>query len=338
MKLIVGSYSQKNSTGIYLLNWDEHKFHLQASLTGIENPSYLYVSADNEAIYALSETSTKQSTLYHIKKQIDKLTILDKIVYPGTGSCHLEKYEEMIFISNYQSGSMTFGQVLANGDTKSSFQEINFKGSGPNKERQNQSYIHAVGYDPTRELIFTVDLGADKCYIFDKEHLAIQRPLYTFILPPGSGPRQLVFNANYTKLYLLSELSAEIFTIDLNNLDQNWIQHTPIIPSQEVISAKKLGGAIILHPQGKFLYATARGDYNKIYTFNINEERLEYVNSISSQGESPRYLAISQDGKWLLVANQINGGVAAFAINVVNGHLTYKNSYEINKSSFVNFI
>jgi 6-phosphogluconolactonase len=89
---------------------------------------------------------------------------------------------------------------------------------------------------------------------------------------------------------------------------------------------KGYAGSADIHvsPDGKFLYASNRGESNTIATFAINNRngQLTKVSVDSVLGLTPRNFTIHPSGKYLLVANQNSNEVVVFARNSTTGLLT----------------
>jgi 6-phosphogluconolactonase len=88
-------------------------------------------------------------------------------------------------------------------------------------------------------------------------------------------------------------------------------------------TGKQGGGAIHLSPDGRFLYATNRGDANEIVIFAISERdgQLTPVGRQSTLGRTPREFAIDPTGRWLIVGNQDSDSVYIFSRDVQTGLL-----------------
>ena len=74
---------------------------------------------------------------------------------------------------------------------------------------------------------------------------------------------------------------------------------------------------VVVHPNGKFLYAVNEtGNASTVSAFAIepNSEKLTLLNQVPAQGEDPCHLSFDRTGKFLLVANYTSGTVAAFPI------------------------
>jgi 6-phosphogluconolactonase len=80
---------------------------------------------------------------------------------------------------------------------------------------------------------------------------------------------------------------------------------------------------IRVHPSGKFLYASNRGDDSiAIYAIDENKGTLALVGITSTGGKEPRSFEIDPTGKLLFAANQNSNYIAVFRINARTGRLT----------------
>jgi 6-phosphogluconolactonase len=79
---------------------------------------------------------------------------------------------------------------------------------------------------------------------------------------------------------------------------------------------------VVIHPNGKFLYATNElKDYKGpnsggLSAFSIDHAtgKLTFLNEVPSRGADPCYASVDRTGKFLLVANYTGGSVAVFPI------------------------
>jgi 6-phosphogluconolactonase len=79
----------------------------------------------------------------------------------------------------------------------------------------------------------------------------------------------------------------------------------------------------VVHPTGKYIYATVRG-HDSVSVFAADEKTgaLTFVQNISAAGKIPRGLGVDPTGHWLVVANQKTDNVTVFAIDAATGKLT----------------
>jgi 6-phosphogluconolactonase len=84
-------------------------------------------------------------------------------------------------------------------------------------------------------------------------------------------------------------------------------------------------GAADIHTSsdGKFLYASNRGDANEIVIYSIDKNgKLTYVGRQSTLGKAPRNFALDPSGNFLLAANQGTDEIIIFKRDQKTGLLT----------------
>jgi 6-phosphogluconolactonase len=84
-------------------------------------------------------------------------------------------------------------------------------------------------------------------------------------------------------------------------------------------------GAADIHvsPDGKFLYASNRGDANEIVIYSIDKKGLlTLVGHQSVLGKTPRNFVIDPTGNYLLAANQDSNDIIIFKRDLKKGLLT----------------
>ncbi|SKB63785.1 lactonase family protein [Daejeonella lutea] len=330
MLIAVGTYSLPTNPGIfvYRLEGDTLAAIQLSMVAGIENPSFLALSRDCRRILAISEQMTNDhGQLLTFGIHEGALTLIDKLNYRGGGSCFVSADQDcrFAFIANYGAGTLLLVR-LRNDSSSELVQAITFDGHGPVQGRQEKSHIHAAQLSPDGRFLICTDLGSDRLYQFhfDPEQ---DGPLSPFDppylqLPPGSGPRHLVFAQDAMHIYLLTELSGEIFTISAPGSGLEVISKQSLVPNDysSVVEAADLK----IHPHADILYASVRGEINELVVFKMDpiSGNLSFLQRISSEGKSPRSILITPDGRLLLAANEKSDGVTIFRI-AENGSLTY---------------
>jgi 6-phosphogluconolactonase len=76
---------------------------------------------------------------------------------------------------------------------------------------------------------------------------------------------------------------------------------------------------VLVHPSGRWLYASNRG-HHSIAVFAIDAAgRLSPVAHVNSGGRTPRGFALDASGRWLIAGNQDTHNIAVFAIDPATG-------------------
>ena len=196
-------------------------------------------------------------------------------------------------------------------------------GKGSNTQRQESPHVHMVHFSPDKKFVLATDLGNDKMYVYayfpDEAHTVLKLK-DSISVQSGCGPRHLTFSKDGKFVYLLHELNGALTVFRNTNGLLKKVEETTILPKD----FKGTFSAADIHtsPDGKFLYATNRGEANNITIFKIlNNGKLYLQGHISTLGKGPRNFAIDPTGNFLLIANQFTNEVVIFKRNKTTGEL-----------------
>ena len=187
-------------------------------------------------------------------------------------------------------------------------------------------HSHNVYTSPDGKYVFVADLGLDKIviYRFDENYASLMpnQPLFAEV-PKGSGPRNFSFHPNKKFAYVINELSSTVSMFHYMGKGQLKIKQTLSTLPDNWKKANQCAD-IHIHPSGKFLYASNRGNNSiVVYDINPNNRVLTLIGHESTRGNWPRNFALSPDSKFLLVANERSNDIQSFKINSKNGELNY---------------
>lgn len=327
--LIVGTYTRKDSKGIYVYKFDTIT-GASKEISSIEavNPSFLTVSNDEKFIYATSEDKGENAIVsaFSFDKESGSLSFLNKQQTGGDAPCYvsIDNTGENVIVANYSGGSISVFKTTPDGSLKAASNILNFSGKSIDEERQNQPHLHCVEFSPDQRFVFANDLGTDKIYKLktDKStdnYLSMGEPPY-YKVKAGSGPRHMEFHPIGRFLYIITELSGEVIVFDYNEPDGN------LSPVQtiEADSLKAQGSADIhISPDGRYLYASNRLEGDGIVTFSIDQQTGKLTwKGYHATGEHPRNFVISPNGEFLLVANRDSDNIQVFKIDKETGLLS----------------
>ncbi len=331
--LFVGTYTSGASKGIYVYDFNSNTGDLKwvSNTDSSANPSFLAVAADGKHLYAVNEVSRQQSGFiasYSFDKKTGKLSFINKQSSGRENPCHVSitKNGKWVVVANYTGGSLAAFPVNADGSLQPFSQHIIHTGKGVNKERQEKAHVHSVFFSPDEKFLFSPDLGTDQVSIYQFTPGKTQ-PLESAANPfisaePGSGPRHLDFSPDGKYVYLIQEMSGTVSAFSYQHGEMKLLQtiatHTPDYTGQP-------GSADIhLSPDGKFLYASNRGQENNIAIFSVNtiSGKLTPAGYQSTNGVQPRNFIIDPSGRYLLVANQKTSNIVVFKRDSKTGQLT----------------
>lgn len=328
--LIIGTYTQPGkSKGIYVYKFNTltGNFSRKSVAEGVDNPSYLTLSANHKFVYAVNETAPGKVSAFSFDSKTGNLKYLNQVNSGGDNPCYIsvDSKNRFAFVANYTGGSLSAIPILGNGSLCTDLQTIQHIGKGVDTARQVKAHVHMVYLSPKQNMLFATDLGTDSLNIYTVNY-SQQYPLgyadsHGIKVEPGMGPRHLTFHPNGKYLYLVQEMKA---TINTYLFDQGSFTLKQSIPMEKPDFLGKLGAADIhVSSDGKFLYATNRGDANDISIFSILPSgKLKLIGRTSTLGKTPRNFSLDPTGNFLLVANQNSEDIIIFKRNKHTGLLT----------------
>ncbi|MDB5248731.1 MAG: lactonase family protein [Segetibacter sp.] len=330
--LFIGTYTGKGSKGIYVYKFNASKGTAEwvSNTDSAANPSYLTVSPTGKYIYAVNETGgDKPGTIssYSFDRGTGKLSFINQQLTGGDAPCYVSitKGNNLVMVANYSGGSLSAFGVNNDGSLNPFSQLIQHSGSGVNKQRQDKPHVHSVVFSPMQDYLFTSDLGLDKVMIYkvnaeDSKPLSPANPPFVAVRA-GSGPRHFTFHPNGKFAYLMQEMSGTVGAYKYNNGNLTFLED---VATHRSGFKGRIGSADIhVSPDGKFLYASNRGDENNIAIFSINQStgKLKLKGFQSTRGRTPRNFMIDPTGNYLLAANQDTDNIVIFKRNKVTGLL-----------------
>jgi 6-phosphogluconolactonase len=336
---LVGTYTNKTqSKGIYAFSYDPETGKLTPKGVAAEtpDPSFVVIHPNGKFAYAVNETG-KQSTVsaFALDAHSGKLTLLNHLPALGEDPCYLsfDKTGKFLLVANYTSGTITVFPILSDGKLGEHTAELQNKGAlGPNKERQEGPHAHWVELSAHNRFAYVADLGLDRVliYKFDaaqgtltaEETSSGKDAAFSATLSPGTGPRHVAFSRDGSFMYVLGELKSTV-TVFANEKNERYraIQTLSTLPGG--FSGRNDTAEIALHPNGKWLYASNRGN-DSIAAFAVEPGKgtLRLVADVPTGGKEPRHFAIDPAGKFLLAENQNSDTIVTFRIDPTSGSLT----------------
>jgi 6-phosphogluconolactonase len=332
-----GTYTTKtDSKGIYAFRFDT----VTGQLTSIglaapaQDPSFLATSANEKYLYAVNELSTfdgKSSgavTSYSLDRKSGTLTQLNQVPSGGADPCYvsLDRTGKFLLVANYTGGSVATFSISPDGRLGTASAFVQHTGSGPNKERQEGPHAHYIATSSDNRFVFVVDLGLDEVVIYRFNSatgsLTPNDPPFAK-LDPGAGPRHLAFHPNGKFAYVLSEVKSTVTAFAFNPKTATFTTLQTLSTLPKDFTAPNDTAEIVVHPSGKFLYASNRGrDSIAVFAIDPAKGTLTPAGDFPTQGKTPRNFALDPSGNFLLAANQESNNIVVFRINPSTGALT----------------
>ncbi len=330
----VGTYTDQESKGIYAYRFNSTTGKLTAvGLAGDSaNPSFLSSGSRGRFLYAVNELDSYQGqptgavSAFAVDSASGKLSLLNQVSARDQGPAHitLDHTGKFVFVSNYLRGSMAAFSVLKDGRLGDQVGFVQHKGSSVNQQWQQGPHVHEVVLSPDNRFALVADPGIDQvmAYPFDAGTGKLGEPVISHT-PPGSAPRHMAFGRDGKFLYVITELTSSVLTYSYDPKNGELRQAGMISTLPKEFNGTNYGAEIEVHPLGKFLYASNRGD-DSIAVFSIDSVTgaLKLVEIVPTRGKRPRSFALDPTGSWLVAANQESDNLVAFRIDGKTGRLT----------------
>ena len=331
----VGTYTKRDSEGIYVYRMDGATGELEYSskATEIEEPSFLATDPENRYLYVVSEVDefegqpTGAVSAYSISPGTGELSYLNRRLTGGTIPCHVQvnRAGSYLLLANYGSGSVASFPIEDGGGLGEAVSAFQHEGSSVNPERQEGPHAHSINLDPANRFAFVPDLGTDRVmfYRFDAETGILEPNDPPFVeAEPGSGPRHFDFHPNGRHAYVINELGSTVtaYDYDAERGALSPIHTVSTLP--EGFQGSTTCADVHVTSDGRFVYGSNRG-HDSIARFSVDQEsgRLTPTGHTPTQGRTPRNFGIDPSGQLLLAANQDSDTIVTFRIDRASGDL-----------------
>lgn len=328
--LLVGTYTAGESRGIHVYDFDPQRGRIAQTprqVVPAENPSWLALSPDGRVVYAVNENGPGQVdpvgrvSAFRVDPATRTLTRSSQVRSLGAEPTHADVSRDgrFLFVANYSvspdpGGTLAVVPVEDGGTLHPPIQVKTHRASQVNPERQQSPHVHSAVVAPDGERVYAQDLGADRIYVYRYDPAQPELPLARdpqqpeIELPPGSGPRHLVFDADGRHAWLTLEMSGEVVAFARRDGRLEQTQRVPL--AEAGFTGRNGAAAVHLSADGRFLHVTNRGTANELVTFAVREDgRLDLVDRRATEGEEPREFALAPDGRHVLVANQRSNAI-----------------------------
>lgn len=334
--LYVGTYSQGGSEGVYVIELDRKNksSKILQTVHDKQNPTFLAVHPNQESLYVAyregADSTDKNGTIiaYKINQTTGKLSALNSYSSIGEGPCHVsvDPTGRMLFVSNYRGGNLAAFKINPDGSLAADPHFIQHEGSSVHPERQDAPYMHSMIPSADGKYVYASDLGIDKIMIYkvDAENGKLIPAETPFVnSEAGAGPRHFVIHPTIPYAYSVEELSNTVAVYKVDNVSGSLTakDRVPML-SDEIRSEQNTAADIHISKDGKFLYASNRGQDNLvIYRINLQDGRLSLVSHQPTGGKHPRNFKIDSQGDWVFVANMHSDIIVGFSVDDATGLL-----------------
>ncbi len=339
MILYIGTYTENEirdagkSTGVYIYSMDRITGELSyiGASPATTNPSYVDVHPSGKWFYTVNETgkpggSTGAISAFRLTDNGKTLEFLNAVSSEGDYPCFVQvdgtgKY---VLTANYGSGTVALLPIKADGTLGNAVSVDHHTGMG-HTARQESAHAHMIICSKDNRFAYSCDLGTDIIYIYrlDTNQGKLLPAEYNYHTQPGAGPRHLTFHPFKNLAYVVNELNGTIECMQVDTLNGALSRFQVVSTVSDGKGEEAACADIHVSPDGNYLYASNRGNYNNIAMFSVDAltGELTLIGHQEVKGRTPRNFIIEPAGNYMLVANQNSDNVVTFRIDAETGKL-----------------
>lgn len=335
--IYAGTFEGEGSEGLYVFELNREDLSLQhiQTVTNRVGPNFQAIHPNKQYLYSVGDDQYDESepfgtlSAYQINQENGMLELINEQSVEGRGSAHVsvDPMGEFVYVSNYTEGNVVMFRILDDGSITEAIDSKQHEGSSINENRQNAPHAHQAVPSADGQFLYVSDLGIDKIMIYaiDREQgRLVPAKVPSFESVPGSGPRHLALHPNGEFAYSNEELSVTVaaLSVDKETGALTQVQRLSMLPEGVQREETMSGADIHVSPDGKYLYASVRGE-NLIAVYNINPENgnLTLVEHVSTEGDHPRNFMVDENGEFVIVANRDSNHIVIFERNAQTGEL-----------------
>lgn len=296
----IGTYGSCDEDGIYRFELDDDgKFHHLKLMISLQETKYMSIEKDRLAtlFHKGDHAGVKLFNLHQ-----EELIIIDEVLDENKTSCFIAQRGTNIYTGNYHEGSVSIYEICDDNLKRIKRLELGLSAG-----------CHQIVFH--QSCIMIPCLHQDRIVIYDQENDCF---LEEMKFDTGIGPRHMIFDEKHEHLYVLSELSNQLFHFEVVDNQFKLIDCLTLSNSQESSSA-----ALRLSPDEKYLYTSIRG-INRILVVKIENSKMSIIQDIDSGGNHPRDMEFSKDSRYLVVVHKDDDQLVSFKRDEIKGILSEK--------------
>jgi 6-phosphogluconolactonase len=295
------------------------------------NPSYLVINRAKTRLYAVHGDQSEVSSF--VIDAEGKLTFLNQVSCEGKNPVHLalSKDERFLIVSNHLSSTVVTMGITPQGTLDKVCSSVTLEGKvGPHRSEQPFAKPHYNGLDSAGRFVIAPDKGVDQVFVLRLDDGQLLRHSSSKSRE-GAGPRHMVFHPTKSFAYVVNELNATLTGYHWDNSSGTLTPFQTLPTQMDSAVGDSRSAAIQINRQGSTLYVSNRGhagcETDSISVFQVREDegrmgRVTLLQSIAPQGQTPRFLTLSPDERFLFALNEDSDCVVRFTVNDQTGELS----------------
>lgn len=320
---------ERNARGIgisvFYLDQEMGRLERVQQVEDLVNPSFLAVNRAGDRLYSVHGDRSEVSA-FAIDRASGHLSLLNRQSCEGKNPVHLalSANERQLVVSNHITGTLAVLEVEGDGQLGPVRQLVSLEGPpGPHRIEQPFAKPHFNLFDPSGRFLLVPDKGLDRVFSFRFEQGRLSPAVQPFVVTrENAGPRHLALHPVLPMAYVVNELDSSVTTYDYDPASGALQARQILSLLPETFTGNSRASEIEVDRAGRFLYASNRG-HDSIAVFAIDPVTglLRTVDWTPSGGFTPRFFALTPNGRHLFVLNEDSDEIRGFRVGCEDGRL-----------------
>ncbi len=301
----LGTYSSPLSEGIYRFTLNKDTGILSGSELFYRLPDCKYLSLYNNLL-AAPVKSGDEAGMSLLDIGGGEPSLAGKIYEEETTACFVTQDGDFIYSANYHQGIVLIYKKTDGGLIL--YKRIDIApGAGCHQILFHEHYMLVPCL--LKDVIRIFDRSRDYC------------PAGSIFFQSGTGPRHGIFTKDHRYLFVVSELSNELYVYRVESgIRMTMLSVTPLLTQEQTKQSLQspASAAIRFSPDERHLYVSTR--FTEIISvFQVQEGQVQLIQQTGSGGIHPRDFVLTENGAYLLAANRTEGGLVCFPVDPDSG-------------------
>ncbi len=306
---------------IYRIDASSGKLSAVGSMPMAGKPRALATDPKGRFLFA-STYSPDQLTSFRIDAQTGGLTQIGTIA-AGAEPTHISTDREGRFLlcACYEAGTISVHAIGPDGRLSPK----------PRQTIATAPMVHSVVLDPENQVAFAPHTGPEAIFQFryDAASGGMEPAPVPKISTKNAGPRHIVFHPCKDTAYVVNEGGGSVTAYRLDREAATLCPFQTMSTLPPGYKAFHACAEIRIDASGRFLFASTRGlDSIACYQISPTDRRLTLIEHVPTE-RMPRSFDLSPDGRFLYVASETWGRLAAYRIDATRGNLTRLSIHEL---------
>ncbi|WNM23591.1 lactonase family protein [Demequina capsici] len=248
----------------------------------------------------------------------------------------------------YDDSTVTIYALSSDGSLGSAVDVVVLSGHGVDPHESPQAgghpqaaaHAHSAQFDPSGEFVVVCDKGTDRILVYRLGSDLKLAHASTFVAPPGSAPRHIVFHPSRPLAFVSDELASTVssFTFDPSS---GALRHVGTVSSLAPNPSRSNEPADIqVDPAGRYVLVNNRGQDSIVSLAIADDGTLRFANSAQlaqsiHPGLAARSFRFDHSGRWLFVADRPANTVITFEFDLESGAMREASRAGVSQPAFV---